>query len=471
MYLRGLEAGLDPGNRMVSTSGSEPIQSANSGSAFAWPRVSIVTPSYNQAEFLEQTVRSVLTQGYPNLEYIIMDGGSCDGSIEIIRRHEPFIDYWESAPDRGQSHALNKGWRRATGDILAYLNSDDVFRPEAIRRSVSYLIDHPEASLVYGFANVIDERGKLLYRMRPGEIDIRQMLRQNQMPQPTVFFRRELIDRFGLFDESLHFDLEYEFWLRAIDTTRFARIPYFLADMRLHAESKSAAQNERFYPEHLRVLDKVFNRSGPWTDDPSMSRSAYLPVVLYGIGRSSVFSPSERARAIEILHALRPKPTPKEVASIITFHDSMRAALASNTDTDPIADGSVTLPVLESEGILGPTEVAAVRRRVLAVAVARLASDTPELSRRLALLLQSLRQDPTLIIYRQWWSIVVKSSPFGWTAVHAFRLVRDRVLAGLRRPRPPERLWSRCATIPLSGLREWKSRAKNPGDAGSRKPQ
>jgi hypothetical protein len=241
--------------------------------------------------------------------------------------------------------------------------------------------------------------------------------------------------------------------------------------MRLHAESKSAAQNEHFYPEHLRVLDKVFNRSGPWTDDPSMSRSAYLPAVLYGIGRSSVFSPSERARAIEILHALRPKPTPKEVASIITFHDSMRAALGSNADTGPIADGSVTLPVLASEGILGPTEVEAARRRVLAVAVARLASDTPALSRRVALLLQSLRQDPALIMYRQWWSIAVKSSPFGWTAVHAFRLVRDRVFAGLHRRGSPERLWRRGGTVPLSDLRKWKSRGKSPREPGSRKPQ
>jgi GT2 family glycosyltransferase len=396
------------------------------------PRTTVVTPSYNQAEFLEETIRSVIIQDYPNLEYIIMDGGSSDGSVKIIRRYEPFIDYWESAPDRGQSHAINKGWQRATGDILAYLNSDDVFRPEAIRRAVRYLIDHPEVSLVYGFANVIDAGGNLLYRMRPGEIDIGQMLRQNQIAQPTVFFRRELIDRFGLFDESLHFDLEYEFWLRAIDTTNFGRIPYFLADMRLHAECKSAAQSEGFYPEHLKVLDKVFGRPGPWTSDPSMVRSAYLPVVLYGAGQSSIFSASDRARAVQMLREMRPAPTPDEVASVIAFQDSKRAALGDKELAELIADASGTLPVLQAEGLLSPVAVESIRRRALALGVARRAESTGSPLRRVASLVRSLRQDRTVVTSRQWWSIVIKSSPFGWPAVHAFRLARDRIFTGLR---------------------------------------
>jgi Glycosyl transferase family 2 len=406
---------------MVSTSGSERIQSANAGSSFDWPRVTIVTPSYNQAQFLEETIQSVLTQGYPNLEYIIMDGGSSDGSVEIIRRYEPFIDYWESVSDRGQSHA-----------ILAYLNSDDVFRPEAIHRAAEYLIDHPVVSLVYGFANVIDERGKLLYRMRPGEIDIGQMLRQNQIPQPTVFFRRELIDRFGMFDETLHFDLEYEFWLRAIDTTLFARIPHFLADMRLYPECKSAAQSERFYPEHLRVLDKVLGRTGPWTRDPSMIRSAYLPVVLYGAGQYSIFSASERARAVRMLREMRPAPTADEVASVIAFQDSKRAALDSTEHTGLIADVSGTLAVLEAEGLLSRVAVESIRRRASALGVARRAEKTGSPLRRMESLVRSLRQDRTVVTCRQWWSIVIKSSPFGWPAVHAFRLTRDRVFTRLR---------------------------------------
>jgi glycosyltransferase involved in cell wall biosynthesis len=128
------------------------------------PRVSIITPSYNQASFLEETICSVLEQDYANLEYIIVDGGSKDGSVEIIRRYESQLAWWVSEPDQGQTDALNKGFGMASGDILAWLNSDDTYLPGAISGAVEYLMSHPEAGLVYGDANLVDENGTVISR-------------------------------------------------------------------------------------------------------------------------------------------------------------------------------------------------------------------------------------------------------------------------------------------------------------------
>ena len=122
-----------------------------------WPLVSIVTPSYNQGQFIEETIRSVLLQGYPNLEYIIIDGGSTDNSVEIIRKYEPWLAYWVSEPDNGQSEAINRGWSISQGDILAWLNSDDMYTQNAIQTAVSTLQRHPEMTMIYGDTNVINE--------------------------------------------------------------------------------------------------------------------------------------------------------------------------------------------------------------------------------------------------------------------------------------------------------------------------
>ncbi|MBC7078479.1 MAG: glycosyltransferase, partial [Synergistales bacterium] len=139
----------------------QPPENPTYGSSFL-PRVSVVTPSYNQAQFIEETIRSVLLQGYPNLEYLILDGGSTDGSVELIRKYEPWLAYWVSERDEGQADAINRGWRRSTGEILAYLNSDDVYAPGAIHRAVIYLLAHPNAVAVVGSYKLIDAEGKVL---------------------------------------------------------------------------------------------------------------------------------------------------------------------------------------------------------------------------------------------------------------------------------------------------------------------
>lgn len=126
----------------------------------AWPRVSIVTPSYNQGQFIEETIRSVLLQGYPNLEYIIMDGASTDCSVEIIRKYEPWLAYWVSEKDKGQTVAINKGWHHSTGEVLAYLNSDDTLEPDAVVRAVTALEQDSQSDFVFGSCNLIDHSSK-----------------------------------------------------------------------------------------------------------------------------------------------------------------------------------------------------------------------------------------------------------------------------------------------------------------------
>src|SRR5437773_6556922 len=134
--------------------------------AMAWPRISVITPSFNQGQFLEETIRSVLLQGYPNLDYIIIDGGSTDGSVEVVKKYEPWLTYWVSEPDRGQSHAINKGWQRAHGDVLAWLNSDDTYNPDALRCAAEALQQNPAAGMVYSDMNYIDVSSNVIYRLR-----------------------------------------------------------------------------------------------------------------------------------------------------------------------------------------------------------------------------------------------------------------------------------------------------------------
>ena len=157
--------------------------------------VSVITPSYNQGQFIEETIRSVLLQGYPDLEYMIIDGGSTDESLEIIRKYEPWLAYYVSEPDRGQTHAINKGWRRATGAILAYINTDDCYLNGAIATAVHEFCTRPDVGMVYGTAIIVNEHNKwTTWKARP--FDLKMMLTVgNIVPQPAVFFSRQCSDK------------------------------------------------------------------------------------------------------------------------------------------------------------------------------------------------------------------------------------------------------------------------------------
>jgi glycosyltransferase involved in cell wall biosynthesis len=217
------------------------------------PRVTIVTPSYNQALYLEATIQSVLAQAYSNLEYIIIDGGSTDGSVDIIRKYERHLAYWISEPDRGQSDAINKGFRRATGTYLNWLNSDDVLLPHALQTLVEFLDCHPDIACVFGNTVFIAPDGSELFRRRdiPFHAGI-VTYAFNYLPQPAALFRAQVLKRVGMLDERLHYCMDHELWLRMHGAGyAFGKVNDFIAGYRFHLESKGIRNSDRINAERL----------------------------------------------------------------------------------------------------------------------------------------------------------------------------------------------------------------------------
>lgn len=219
------------------------------------PLVSIITPSYNQAEYLEFTLRSVLGQDYPAIEYLVVDGGSTDGSREIIERYAGRLAWWVSEPDRGQAEAINKGFARARGEYVAWLNSDDLYLPGAVRQAVEALERRPEAGMVYGEALTIDPEGRPLNRLAFGNWGLEDLMRFRIVCQPAVFMRRAVLERAGYLDASFHFMLDHQLWLRVAHQAPAVHVPALWAAARHHPGAKNLAQAARFSPEIFRVLE------------------------------------------------------------------------------------------------------------------------------------------------------------------------------------------------------------------------
>ncbi len=218
------------------------------------PLVSIVTPSFNQMRFLEATMQSVLSQDYTNLEYIVVDGGSTDGSLEIIRRYESRLAWWVSEHDQGQTDAINKGMAHAHGEILAWLNSDDTYLPGTVTSAVNCLRTAPRVGAVYGDANYIDEAGRVIGRFPAAQTDYRR-LRQGyvHIPQQAAFFRGDLWRQVGPLDPTYYFAMDYDLWVRIAARAELKYVRQTWANFRLHSAGKTIAADERCWPEMLRV--------------------------------------------------------------------------------------------------------------------------------------------------------------------------------------------------------------------------
>ena len=226
------------------------------------PLVSIVTPSYNQGAFIEETILSVKNQTYPNIEHIIMDGGSTDDTLDIIRKYESTYNmHWVSEPDNGQSDAINKGWQKAKGEILGWLNSDDTYMPWAVDTAVKFLSEHPDASLVYGDCNIIDEQSEVAKCYKAGEFDLKRLLCvENMIPQPAAFLRRQVLDITGFLDIDLYFAMDYDFWIRiAVNGLKLEYIPQCLANFRKYPSTKTVSGGLKKGLENLHIIEKTFS--------------------------------------------------------------------------------------------------------------------------------------------------------------------------------------------------------------------
>lgn len=224
------------------------------------PLVTIVTPSLNQGDFIPQTIASVLTQDYDLIEYFVIDGGSTDQTISYLQQMGSALQ-WVSEKDNGQSAAINKGWRMGKGEILAWLNSDDILLPGTVSRIVAVFQAHPDVMAVYGDCLYMNEGGRIVGRYPAESFNYQKLLltATNFIPQPTLFFRRSVLAEIGALNEKLHYVMDYDLWLRIGIHSRFYYIPDTLAAMRLHSSAKSLRAVPAFGAELVTTLTEHFD--------------------------------------------------------------------------------------------------------------------------------------------------------------------------------------------------------------------
>lgn len=224
-----------------------------------WPRITLVTPSYQQAGYLERTLQSVLGQNYPNLEYIVLDGGSDDGSVEILRRHAAHLAHWESRPDGGQAAAVRQGLARGNGEIMAWLNSDDLIFPGTLRYIADYFQSHPDVDVVFGHRIVIDPNDCETARWVLPPHDPEFLSWADFLPQECTFWRRRIYEKVGGIDPSFRFALDWDLFVRFQRAgAKMVRLPYFMGGFRVHPDQKNAVTlHTDGYPEMKRIRDEA----------------------------------------------------------------------------------------------------------------------------------------------------------------------------------------------------------------------
>ncbi len=217
--------------------------------------VSIITPSFNQAAYLEQTILSVLEQDYSHIEYMVVDGASTDNSVEIIKKYESKLAWWVSEKDNGQADAINKGFARATGEIIAWLNSDDYYLAGAISAAVKIFDEHPEVLLVYGNMLAVDEHGKTFNTLNYKQLTLEDLLCFQIIGQPAVFMRRSALQTTSGLDPAFHFLLDHHLWIRLAQQGKILHVPQTWAAARYHAQAKNRAKAAEFGREAFCILD------------------------------------------------------------------------------------------------------------------------------------------------------------------------------------------------------------------------
>lgn len=226
-------------------------------SNLVYPKISIVTPSYQQGVFLEETIRSVLMQGYPSLEYIIMDGGSTDETVKIIEYYSDFITYWVSEKDNGQSDAIAQGFSRTTGDIMGWLNSDDILLPNALFMIAKYFITNESAKIVTGLRQVFNVDSKFIYNSYHGRPTSDYVRHICEIFQETTYWRREVWEKVGTIDSQFQFAMDYEYWQRIIHAGyKFVLIPQYLGGFRIHDRAKGSTMISKRNEE----LENIYRR-------------------------------------------------------------------------------------------------------------------------------------------------------------------------------------------------------------------
>jgi len=220
-----------------------------------YPKISIVTPSYNQAEFLERTIFSVLNQNYPNLEYIIIDGGSTDGSVEIIKKYEKYLAYWVREKDKGQADAINKGFKKSTGGILAWLNSDDTYLPETFCEIAKNFSRNSGVDLIFGNIYFIDGSDKRIRELRFTEFDFSTLIYEGgNLHQTGTFWTRKIYDKVGGLNSNYKFCMDYDFFCRVAKVGKLCHVRDFLANFRMHANAKSSTISYIGQKEHKEIM-------------------------------------------------------------------------------------------------------------------------------------------------------------------------------------------------------------------------
>ena len=276
-----------------------PLPSSPAGGG-DWPRVSLVTPSYGQGAYIEATIRSVLLQGYPRLEYLVLDGGSRDGTVDVLQRYAPWLTHWHSAPDAGQADAIRRGWANSSGEYVGWLNADDLLAPGSLGRAAEYLAAHPECSGVYGDILHTDAEGAPIGPETYRAFDLADLVRRaGWISQPGSLFRRAAVEAAGGIDPTLRFLMDLDLWLRLglvapLGYLRGAPLAWF----RRHAEAKSSAARAVAAAEIVAVYRRFFSRDLP-PHLRAIEREALASANLFAARAWS--SAGEAGRAVEAI--------------------------------------------------------------------------------------------------------------------------------------------------------------------------